>query len=283
MIDFEIEQIAESLHVFRSQRCCNIGVCVSGGKALVIDATGSPVYARALIETISDNLNCTIELLFLTHYHSDHTFGNQAFDCPILAAEECLTMMKHCLATHWHPDEIRNAMDNDPFLADVWQDLTITLPTRTFRERMDFDFHGIEVVFETLPGHTRDSSVAYFPRHKLIFAGDVIFGRRYPTLLEHDAEPFRLIRSLQKMKKLDADTLVPGHGDTDDNSLIDFSLDYWQCLMSNALELIRSGAEESAAVGTLLSQCRLEGVVYDEMRHKRNIISVLRHLLRRNK
>lgn len=272
---FEVEKIGDRFYVFHEVRSCNIGVCAKNGKAIVIDAGRLPEVSAALIRTIREKLGCQVEMLFITHYHSDHTFGGQSFDCPILASEECRNMMEKCLSTHWSDEEIEKAKEEEPTLAQAWKDLIIALPTCTFKERKELDFHGIKVVFEKLGGHSKDSSIAYFPDHKLIFCGDIIFGNRYPTLLQHDAEPFRLIEALNKIISTDAETIFPGHGDTGDKSIAKTMIEYWRCLTSKCKKLISAGVSENNAVEILVNNCHLAGIPFDKMRHKRNVVSIV--------
>ncbi len=282
MIALKVEQLSSSIYVLSADRMCNIGVCIRENKALVIDASGSPVYGRAIKDTLRNELGSEAELLFLTHYHSDHTFGNQVFDCPIIAAAQCHLMMEQCLTTHWHSSEIEQAKRDDPFLAEVWKGLKITLPTDTFNGERELDFHGQKALLRTLPGHSHDSTIVYFPAEKILFAGDTVFGRRYPTMLEHDAEPYCLIDSLNEIKSMDIDRIVPGHGKVDDKTLIDLGLIYWSCLTVKGEELFAAGIGADNAMAQLLDQCHLEGIPYDNFRHRRNINSIVKYFSRKS-
>jgi len=279
--EFNITKLDHGIFLLSAERTCNIGVCIKDNHALVIDSGGSPVTGQAVRDIIKQELNADIEILLNTHYHSDHTFGNQAFQCPILASAECCEMMKYCLDTHWHPREIRQAMEDDQFLNVVWQGLNITLPTDSFKDRRQLDFHGINMVLEKYPGHTNDSTLAFFPNNRLIFAGDIVFGRRYPTMLEHDAEPYQLIASLQKLKSIDFKTIIPGHGDPDDKLLIDLSIAYWQCLVDKIERLKRGGQSADEIVEVMMTSCHLKNKPFDEFRHRRNVKSVVKYIFER--
>lgn len=279
--EFNITKLDHGIFLISAERTCNIGVCIKDNHALVIDSGGSPVTGQAVINVIKQELNADIEILLNTHYHSDHTFGNQAFQCPILASTECHEMMKYCLNTDWHPREIKQAMEDDQFLNEVWQDLSIKLPTDTFKDRRQLDFYGFKMVLEKYPGHTADSILTIFPNNRLVFAGDIVFGRRYPTMLEHDADPDQLIASLKKIKAIDFKTIIPGHGDPDDKLLIDFSIAYWQCLVDKIERLKRGGQPADEAIEVMMTSCHLKNVPFDEFRHRRNVKSVVKYIFER--
>jgi cyclase len=77
-------------------------------------------------------------------------------------------------------------------------DMTVYLGDHTFR-------------IMHLPGHTPFQLAVYVPEEKVIFTADNIT-YKVPVYLQN-AEPFAWIESLQKLAKLDAAFIVPGHGE----------------------------------------------------------------------
>jgi glyoxylase-like metal-dependent hydrolase (beta-lactamase superfamily II) len=276
--DFHIERINQIFYVVQQAKGSNIGVCVKNSSALLIDSGYSPKKGKALKIVLEKKLTSKIELLFNTHYHSDHTFGNQSFQCPIISSEECKYIMGENLSTYWTPEEIKKAMDEDPELKEEWKNLKITLPTRTFKEKLTYNFKGIKVIFQKIGGHTKGSSVAYFPDYRLLFSGDLVFGDCYPTQLSIDPSPFKLIEALQKITKMNVDVIIPGHGSTCDKAMVRRLIDYWKCLTSKCQKLIVSGLNDEKIEEILLNCCHLEKVPFNERKHKRNINSVLKSI-----
>jgi glyoxylase-like metal-dependent hydrolase (beta-lactamase superfamily II) len=272
--DFKIEKIADCFYVVRNTGSCNIGFCVKDNAALMIDSGYLPETCAEIIKQVEHSLNCRIELLFNTHYHADHTFGNQSVNCPILASEQCLKNMQACLSTHWAPEEIEKEKESSPEMAEQWNDLRITFPDRTFEDEMEYDFHGLKTVFSRFGGHTGDSSCAFFPGHWIIFAGDLVFGKMYPTLLEFDGDPPGLVRALNNLIKLDTDIIIPGHGEVCGKEFAAELADYWKCLIDKARDVIIRGLSEEEALDAVLSDCRLRDITYVDFRHKRNVNSV---------
>lgn len=277
---FDIETLRDGVHVLRRAGFCNIGVCIKDRFALVIDSGYLPRAAKGVVSIIRDRFDCTVELLFNTHYHSDHTFGNQAFSCPIVASERCRELMESCRTTHWSEDEIEAAKREDPPLAEEWRDLSITSPTITFDESMEYDFHGIRLIWQRLGGHSSDSSILYMPKQKLIFAGDIAFGGRYPTILEHDSDPPQLISILKMLTLYDVETIVPGHGTTGGKGMLQVLIDYFACLMAAGREANEKGMSREQAVDWMRDQCHIPDIPFDERRHRRNSSAVRKYLER---
>jgi glyoxylase-like metal-dependent hydrolase (beta-lactamase superfamily II) len=278
---FDIETVRDGVHVVRRPGLCNIGVCVKDGFALVIDSGYLPGAAGEIVSVVRDRFDSTVELLFNTHYHSDHTFGNQAFPCPILASESCRLTMESCRSTHWSDKEIEAAKREDPPLADEWRDLVITPPTITFEDSMEYDFHGIPVTFQRLGGHSPDSSVLYMPKHRLLFAGDVAFGGRYPTILDHDSDPAELIGVLKRLTLYDIDTIVPGHGTTGGKEMLNILIDYFTGLLAAGREAYGNGMSRDETVNWMRERCHIPDMPFDEKRHRRNSGAIWAYLDRR--
>ncbi len=276
--DFDVEKIKDRFYVVQQAKGANIGVCVKDNSAILIDSGYSPKSSAALKDILEKKLSCKIELLFNTHYHADHTFGNQSFDCPIISSEECKNIMQKNISTHWTPEEINLAMEEDAELKEEWKDLKITFPSKTFKEKLSYDFKGIKVVFQEIGGHTPGSSVAFFTDYKLLFSGDIVFGDLYPTQLSIDPSPMELIKALREIEEMDVEIIVPGHGITCGKPTVQRLIEYWECLISECQKLRSSGLNDEKMKETLLNSCHLEKVAFNESKHKRNIDTVLKSI-----
>jgi cyclase len=275
---FDIETLRDGIHVVRRPGLCNIGLCIRDGFALVIDSGYLPRTAKMLSHHVRKHFDCTIEFLFNTHYHSDHTFGNQSFSCPIVASELCRQIMESCRTTYWSDKKIEAARRDDPPLIDEWKDLVITSPTITFDNEMEYDFHGMRLIFQRLGGHSPDSSVLYVPKEKVLFAGDIAFGGRYPTILDHDSDPEKLIDNLGKLTLYDIDTIVPGHGITGGKETLAGLIEYFSCLLAAGREAYDKGMSREDATAWMRDRCHMPGIPFDERRHRRNSGSIWQYL-----
>ena len=66
--------------------------------------------------------------------------------------------------------------------------------------------------FELLhtPGHTPGQIAVYVPEERVVFTGDTVFSGCQTWLMTSDVEQW--IKSLDRIRALDFDVLVPGHG-----------------------------------------------------------------------
>ena len=130
----------------------NAGLIHTPKGMILIDTTSSPAEITALFETVGARPD-EVHLVINTHSHSDHTWGNQVFTCPILAHRLCLERMQSELKNNWSPEELQSYLSDlektDPKKADdfrrVLKDLHITLPTQDFRRTMGRGIGWVEL------------------------------------------------------------------------------------------------------------------------------------------
>jgi len=69
--------------------------------------------------------------------------------------------------------------------------------------------HSFQVIH--MPGHTPYQVAVYIPQEKVVFTSDNVFGKVQAWLQQ--AVPYDWLESLGRLKQLDTEILVPGHGE----------------------------------------------------------------------
>jgi hydroxyacylglutathione hydrolase len=150
--------------------------------------------------------------------------------------------LTHILVTHKHADHI----DGIPALAAAYKPEIIgpaaektSIPglTKTVREGDSVAVGPFQVeVFDT-PGHTKGHIVFYFPKEKLLFAGDTMFALGCGRLFEDT--PAAMWNSLKKLRALPDDvTVYCGHEYTLSNARFAVTVDPGnQALTARAAEI----------------------------------------------
>jgi cyclase len=213
---------------------------------VVIDTTSCAADMEALLDAalVSPDDVC---LVINTHKHSDHTWGNQLFDCPILAHGLCRDVMAAHLDNEWRLSSIQASIDErgqrDPQWAAEMRKkidgLRITLPTQTFDLSQELTTGGVQIQVVHLGGHTPGSSVVWLPRAKVLFSGDLLFVERYPFI--GDADIPDLIAALKRLRAFDARLIVPGHGPLCGEKAITDMLNYVQETWSRTIDHLAQG------------------------------------------
>lgn len=182
----------------------NIGVSVGEDGVFMIDDQFAPLADRIkkAIAEISDE---PVRFLFNTHWHYDHTGGNESF------GEHGATIVAH--------DNVHKRMSVD---TPISPDQTIpaspetALPVITYNDRMTFRLNGNEIqVFHVSNAHTDGDSIVYFLDSNVMHTGDVFSHGVYPfidTLSKGSIDG--IIRTVESLLKIvnDKTRIIPGHG-----------------------------------------------------------------------
>jgi glyoxylase-like metal-dependent hydrolase (beta-lactamase superfamily II) len=195
----------------------NAGLIHTPNGVIFIDTTSSPAEVKGLLEALNICLE-EVQLVINTHFHSDHTWGNQVFTCPILAQRLCLERMESSVKNEWSSEAFQSYIDDltrtDPKKAEDFrltvETLQIKLPDQVFEDRCEGDMGGLKYKIIHLGGHTPDLSVVWLPESRTLFASDLIFQGRYPYIFDADITAW--IDRLGRLLEFDARVIIPGHG-----------------------------------------------------------------------
>ncbi len=215
----------------------NAGFVVGRNGILVIDSTFTPYHATLALKHIRSVSQKPIKYVFNTHFHSDHTFGNQVFSAKVIATKECRETMRSLLETEWSRESVGKWLDDNPQWKEALADLNVTLPDVVFDEEYEVDLGNLKVILRQVGGHTGDSSIAWIPSSKILFSGDLMFKGRYPYT--KDANLTVWLAALRTVGRMDFDVLVPGHGYLCDEEDVGHLIRYFENLLENYREFIQ--------------------------------------------
>lgn len=211
----DVVKLAEGVYGFiGKQGAANSGFVVTHEGVVVIDTQGTKELALLLKNKIHEITDKPIVYVINTHYHGDHTFGNQYFK----DAKEVIS----------HENTKKNLIEKDKqhreqfkkfFGEDSLEGLELTLPTKTFKDTLTLHAGGktIELVYLG-KGHTDGDIIVYLPIERIMFGGDLLYKGRLPWL--GDAYSSDWIETLKKLKNFDAGVYMPGHGSAGDISML---------------------------------------------------------------
>ena len=203
--DVEVIQVKDNIHVLISPAGGNVVVSTGEDGTFLIDdqLAGRTEIIRTAAKDISQQ---DIKFVLNTHYHFDHTGGNE-----VLGEQDAI------IVAH---DNVRQRLSTKQFITYFGREMLPLhkkgLPTVTFTDYMTLHYNNDEIRLIHTPGaHTDGDSVAIFTKANVIVAGDILFKGRYPFIdTEHGGTITGLIKSINLLVSMaDADTVViPGHG-----------------------------------------------------------------------
>jgi glyoxylase-like metal-dependent hydrolase (beta-lactamase superfamily II) len=168
--------------------------------------------------------------LILTHNHSDHVFGMH----PI--KKRGAKVIAHKITGMWFrrmPGEqykkfLAERDEWPPEKADrVYGSVVLSEPDRAIDQDTVLNIDGEEIHVLVTPGHVPSELSVYHPRSKTLFAGDAIYeGSELTTRFGGLVEWKLWISHLERLKKLEISTIVPGHGKLCTKEEIDRNINY---------------------------------------------------------
>jgi glyoxylase-like metal-dependent hydrolase (beta-lactamase superfamily II) len=250
----------------------NAGAVITSGGLLAIDAQQTPQLGRAFRRSIEAETGLRTAALLNTHLHLDHTTGNVEFrELPILAHRRTTELLQAELGppqqNRWMVTDTQAKLrlffgsnfnelvtPSDP-LADWFikrvsgpahQLIELVGPTETFGLIRSFDTGDGPVLAEYWgPAHCDGDAVVFHPQQRIVFTGDLLFVGRFPWLGDCDLDGW--IAVLQRMLRMDAETVVPGHGPVSTLKEVAQFRDLLASLRAAVAHAISTGASEDAA------------------------------------
>ncbi|HEX7723399.1 MAG TPA: MBL fold metallo-hydrolase [Pyrinomonadaceae bacterium] len=268
--DFQIVKVADGVYAAIAKpgglASGNAGFVIGQDGVLVFDTFSTPVAIEELIAEIQSLTKLPIKFAVNSHYHLDHTGGNQvlvARGVPIIAHDNVMiwqtTKNKRFLPA---PEDLaKRKADAAKQLADTPADqadkraqlertirrldallaVKLTNPTKTFKSgTMTLDLGKRKVILATLPGHTGGDVFAYVPDVNVVFTGDLGWSKTLPNLV--DATVNDWVPTLDEiLKQYPAAKYVPGHGNVAEASDIKDFRDYLDDLRARVKQGIANG------------------------------------------
>ena len=200
-----MKRISEHVYVETGIFACNLGLITTEAGNICIDSPHLAADAIGWRDRVQEMGE--VKYTVITEGHPDHA------DCACIMPG---TMVSH-QNTRRHlealPDKILlDRHDHiDPDGAHLRNGFCVRLSDITFSEGMRLHLGGLRVELLHMPGHSDGNIGVYIPEDKVVFASDTVFYHAKSWL--HEATPHQWIASLENMAALDAEILVPGHGE----------------------------------------------------------------------
>ena len=224
---------------FSDERGFEVASVIVTGKsdAVLIDAQWTLSNAHRVIAEILETGKC-LRTIYITHAHPDHYFGlgtiAEAFpEARVVALPSVARLINKQFfgkIEHW---ERVIGVTNVPRKTAEIESLA--------QNYLELDGKRMEIIPEVM-GDMKYNTVVWIPSIRTLVGSDVLFNQAHPFTCELTAEERQQwIRDIERLEKLDAEVIVPGHqkpGIAFDSSSFDFTKDY---LMATEEELARTG------------------------------------------
>jgi glyoxylase-like metal-dependent hydrolase (beta-lactamase superfamily II) len=185
----------------------NAGFVVGEDGVAVIDSFYTPAAARALLAEIRKVTPKPVRYVVNTHYHVDHTGGDQVFK------DAGAIIIAHRNVRAWiHEDNLHLLGAR---ITPAQQALVEALPTPdlTTTTALTLWLGARRVDVQAYPGHTGGDLVVRVPDARVVFTGDLLWRQTSPNVIDGRLAPWiRTEDAFLALPNAAATTFVPGHG-----------------------------------------------------------------------
>ncbi|WP_077340222.1 MBL fold metallo-hydrolase [Pseudocolwellia agarivorans] len=206
-----LEVLADGVYALTAEGDPNVGAIEAEDFIIAFEARATPKAANDWLEMLRKHTNKPVKYLVLSHYHAVRVLGASAFGAEsIIAHDNTKVLIDERGKQDWASEfgrmpRLFREPEGIPGLTQV--DITfnnkIEIPLGGDRGSLILEYCG--------RGHTAGDIVAWLPKHKILFAGDLV--EAAAALYTGDAFHFDWAKeTLDKVKSYRAETLVGGRG-----------------------------------------------------------------------
>ena len=186
----------------------NAGFVIGDNAVLVVDGFFNLEAARALVAQIHQLTPKPIRYLVNTHYHLDHTGGDQAL------RDAGAIIVAHRNVRGWVRVNNVNLFGERITPQLRAQIAAVPLPDLVTDKDLTIWLGSRKVVVKTVLGHTGGDLAVFVPDAKIVFTGDLLWRKIAPNLIDGSVKEWLATDAdFASMPDASNTVYVPGHGD----------------------------------------------------------------------
>ncbi|MCB1033613.1 MAG: MBL fold metallo-hydrolase [Acidobacteria bacterium] len=248
---FNIEELASGVYVALQPTAgrfndSNSVIILTEQEVIVVDSQANADAVGEIVRWIDEASRGPLRFLINTHWHSDHTQGNDIYrrvypkDLTIIGHESLVEDVPKRAGAHLEEQiealtqalpeaeaqlesglgadggemseearaRLRIGIERARLRLERYRTTRLLPPDLTYRDRMVLRRPGRTLELRHVRAHTRGDTVIYLPEDRILITGDVLDDLPYGG----HGYPGDWIRTLEELESLDFEIQVPGHG-----------------------------------------------------------------------
>jgi cyclase len=183
----------------------NIGLSVGEDTAFVIDDQFAPLTPK-ITAAIAQITAKPVRFVLNTHWHSDHTGGNEN-----MGKAGAVIVAHHNVRKRMSTDQVIDFLN-----LKTKPDPKEALPVLTFSSDITFHLNGEEIRALHMPSaHTDGDAIVHFTKSDVVHMGDIYFNGFYPFIdSESGGSADGIVAACDQVLRFATDKtrIIPGHG-----------------------------------------------------------------------
>ena len=238
-----------------------------GDSYLVVDSGPTYQYAQQAYAQMKKIKDVPVSYVINTHVHDDHWLGNgfyQEIGAKIIGSSQ----FKNESLLETTRMQIRVSKEAYAKTTTVFP--TILLDKDTL---LTIGNQKVQIIHVNKKAHSSGDLLVYIPSTKVLFAGDLVFNERLPSLRDGDINNW--IKELDYIRSLHPVHIIGGHGDRVDFNAVDFTYGYLITLKKEVKKAIANDVSIEDAVEAITMPAYKNAKMYDTLQ-KQNIETAYR-------
>jgi glyoxylase-like metal-dependent hydrolase (beta-lactamase superfamily II) len=251
--DDNVKRVSD--HVYVLEGFPNVAYVIGSRATLVVDTGLGQRNGETVMRAEQKLAKGPILYLTTTHYHSEHTTGEQAFPANTIIIRNTVQQEEMNKSVGAHMDAFRKMSAQN---LDLLQNVKFRPPDVLFDREAKLDLGGVTArLFYVGPAHTKGDELIFVEEDSVLIPGDIVQKDIFPIMPNADASLKGWLANLDSVEALHPKFIVPDHGaPIVDASQIATQRAYFMALQARALELKKQGVSVDDAGKTITAELK---------------------------
>lgn len=253
LVDENLKRVSD--HVYVLEGFPNVVFVIGSRATLVVDTGLGQRNGDTVMRTEQKLAKGPILYLTTTHYHSEHTTGEQSFPANTIIIRNTVQQEEMVKGVGAHMDAFRKMSAQN---MDLLQNINFRQPDILFDREAKLDLGGATArLFRVGPAHTKGDELIFVEEDSVLIPGDIVQKDIFPIMPNADASVKGWLSILDNVEALHPKFIIPDHGASIvDASQIGTERAYILALQARALELKKQGVSVDDAGKTITAELK---------------------------
>lgn len=261
--------LAEAMDEHNNGNMVNSCFVNMGESYLVIDSGPTYRFAKQAYTKMKEIQALPVSFVINTHTHDDHWLGNAYYKelgVDILGSEEFANEAK-----------VQETRMQKRITKEAYEGTIQVFPNLFVEGEKTLEIDGKKVIIKSVnkKAHSKSDLFIYIPKYAILFAGDLVFNERIPSIRDGNLKNW--IEALERIKSMDLEYIIGGHGKLVDKDSVDATYKY----LNELAEGVSLALEEGADITQTLESVKMENFkdfkMYEDL-HRNNVGAAYRIL-----
>ena len=253
LVEDNLKRVSD--HVYVMEGFPNVVYVIGTRATLVVDTGLGERNGVTVMHAEQKLAKGPILYLTTTHYHSEHTTGEQAFPASTIIIRNTVQQEEMTRGVGAHMDAFRKMSAQN---LDLLQSVKFRNPDVLFDREAKLELGGVTArLFYVGPAHTKGDELIFVEEDSVLIPGDIVQKDIFPIMPNTDASVKGWLSILDNVEALHPKFIVPDHGASIVGaSQIGTERAYILAVQARALELKKQGVSVDDAGKTITAELK---------------------------